>query len=372
MITHGCWVAAAAGAEEVFKDFLHPGDSYRELRTGKIQVACNNKFGESGEVTDLSSPSTPPSSFSFTCSASYLPLAHCFEKADTYNTLNLGCSIGYFGGDVTRLFEDMEILKPTYFPTVPRLLARFHNVVTNQISKAGTIVKLLWNAGFAYKRMLLHRFGWVGRTTVWDKLVFGKIQAKVGGNLRGIVVGSAPVGFWEERRGELRVGCFWILTFSLFAAYSDSFRALGMVQDCSWLRGSRRVGEFGTSFDSAKTTDSDRIPSSHSYAQTENCAVSMITRPGDYGFPYGSFVGVPFMSNEIKLVDVPEMNYYTTDQPHPRGEFCSRSATTMQCYYKDPKKTEETIDGEGWLHSGDIAELREFLAGEVLIQEDQV
>ena len=68
-------------------------------------------------------------------------------------------------------------------------------------------------------------------------------------------------------------------------------------------------------------------------------------------------VGVPLSVMELKLIDVPSMNYTSEDKPNPRGELCCRGPVCFSGYYKDEKNTKSTIDEEGWLHTGDVAEL---------------
>ena len=63
---------------------------------------------------------------------------------------------------------------------------------------------------------------------------------------------------------------------------------------------------------------------------------------------------------EFKLVDVTEMNYTVKDkgpngEPMPRGEVCLRGGPVFKGYLKEPVKTAETIDEQGWSHTGDIA-----------------
>lgn len=51
------------------------------------------------------------------------------------------------------------------------------------------------------------------------------------------------------------------------------------------------------------------------------------------------------------------MKYTNNDIPLPRGELCFRGPCTFLGYYKDKASTEELIDKDQWIHTGDIVEL---------------
>jgi fatty acid CoA ligase FadD9 len=57
---------------------------------------------------------------------------------------------------------------------------------------------------------------------------------------------------------------------------------------------------------------------------------------------------------DYKLVDVPELSYFTTDRPHPRGELLVKTATATPGYYKRPDVTAEVFDAEGYYRTGDV------------------
>jgi len=87
------------------------------------------------------------------------------------------------------------------------------------------------------------------------------------------------------------------------------------------------------------------------YGQTEGSGAATNTNPGE---KEAGHVGPPNACSEMKLVDVPELSYFATDKPYPRGEICVRGPGIIPGYLKDEVKTRETIDEEGWLQSGDI------------------
>ena len=91
-------------------------------------------------------------------------------------------------------------------------------------------------------------------------------------------------------------------------------------------------------------------PICEGYGMTESCGGSFATFPND---PTTGVVGGPLQNVKLRLKDIPEMNYYSTDEPHPRGEVCFWGPSCMKGYFKNPDKTAEAFHGE-WLKSGDV------------------
>ena len=81
------------------------------------------------------------------------------------------------------LLDDIQELKPTMFCSVPRLWNRIYDRVTATIQASNPISRKLFEAAYASKKAALDRGDLTGGRmgAFWDKLVFSKIKARIGG-----------------------------------------------------------------------------------------------------------------------------------------------------------------------------------------------
>lgn len=92
------------------------------------------------------------------------------------------------------------------------------------------------------------------------------------------------------------------------------------------------------------------------YGMTETSPVSCQTRVDDDLERRTATIGRVHPHVEIKVVD--PVSGETVERGQP-GEFCTRGYSVMLGYWEDPEKTAEAIDADGWMHTGDLAEMRE-------------
>ncbi|XP_072975950.1 long chain acyl-CoA synthetase 6, peroxisomal-like [Typha angustifolia] len=228
---------------------------------------------------------------------SYLPLAHIYERANQIAMVHFGVAIGFYQGDNLKLMDDLAALRPTLFSSVPRLYNRIYAGIVNAVKESGGIRERLFNVAYNAKKQAILN----GRnpSPIWDRLVFNKIRNKLGGRVRFMSSGASPLS--ADVMDFLRV-CF----------------------------GGQIIEGYG---------------------MTEtSCVISSMNEDDNLT----GHVGSPNPACEVKLVDVPEMNYTSDDKPYARGEICVRGPIVFQGYYKDDIQTKEVIDEEGWLHTGDI------------------
>ncbi|CAG5115986.1 unnamed protein product, partial [Candidula unifasciata] len=230
------------------------------------------------------------------CLISYLPLAHSYERVMEAAALMNGSQIGFFRGEIKKLMDDIRELKPTIFPSVPRLLNRFHDKIMAGLS-GNKVKKFLFDKALGSKISEL-KSGFIRNNSIWDKLVFRSVQNALGGRVRVITTGSAPIS-------------------------GNVLTVIRCIVGCPIIEG---------------------------YGQTECSGVCSMTLVGDCE---PGHVGPPLPCNMVKLIDVPEMNYFNKDN---QGEICVSGPNVFRGYLKDEEKTREALDAAGWLLTGDIGE----------------
>nr|XP_042910565.1 long-chain-fatty-acid--CoA ligase 5 [Parasteatoda tepidariorum] len=122
---------------------------------------------------------------------SFLPLAHMFERCCQVGLYMTGGQVGFYQGDIRTLNEDFRTLRPTVIPCVPRLLNRMYDKIQEE-ANSSKIKKMLLNMAIESKKAEIEK-DIIRNNSVWDWTVLKPIQDKLGGRLRLIVVGSAPI-----------------------------------------------------------------------------------------------------------------------------------------------------------------------------------
>jgi long-chain acyl-CoA synthetase len=123
---------------------------------------------------------------------SYMPLAHVFERLAFHFMTALGAQIGYSQGEVDRLVNDIQTLRPTSFTGVPRLVNKIYDKVMNGLQAKSKFAQRLFHHAYQTKLSSLQRTGTVEHF-LWDRLVFKKIRMLLGGRVRVMLIGSAPL-----------------------------------------------------------------------------------------------------------------------------------------------------------------------------------
>jgi long-chain acyl-CoA synthetase len=224
----------------------------------------------------------------------YLPLAHSFALLIQLGSFDLGATLAYWERDPLKILPNLAELKPTYFPSVPRIFEKIYTAANSGIEKEGGLKQKIfnWALGVGAKMREVERSGrqpgflLTRQYAFADDKVLSKIRNLFGGKLRLAVSGAAPIN--PE-----------ILRF---------FDAAGVLVLEGW-------------------------------GMTETSTAATISSPDD--FKIGT-IGKPFPGCEVRIAD--------------DGEILVKGPNVFQGYHKNEEATKETIV-DGWLHTGDIGEI---------------
>ncbi|KAI3756880.1 hypothetical protein L1987_56704 [Smallanthus sonchifolius] len=204
--------------------------------------------------------------------------------------------------DIKLLIDDLKELKPTVFCAVPRVLDRIYSGLVEKISSSGFLKQTMFNIAYSYKLHNMSRgYRHEEAAPRFDKIIFSKVKEGLGGKMRLILSGAAPL-----------------------SASVETF--LRVVTCAHVLQG---------------------------YGLTESCAGSFVAQPDELSMT--GTVGPPLPIVDVCLMSVPEMGYDALAGSTPRGEILLRGNSLFSGYYKREDLTKEVLV-DGWFHTGDIGE----------------
>ncbi|XP_062832644.1 fatty acid CoA ligase Acsl3 [Anolis carolinensis] len=241
----------------------------------------------------------------------YLPLAHVLELSAELVCLSHGCRIGYSSpqtlGDQSSKIKkgskgDVSVLKPTLMAAVPEIMDRIYKNVMHRVNEMSCFQRNLFILAYNYKMEQISK-GY--STPLCDSLVFRKVRTLLGGKIRVLLCGGAPLSAATQRFMNICFCC----------------------------------------------------PVGQGYGLTESSGAGTITEVWDYTT---GRVGAPLVCCEIKLVNWREGGYFNTDKPYPRGEIVIGGQNITMGYYKNEERTQNDFmvdeNGQRWLFTGDIGE----------------
>ncbi|XP_012235088.1 fatty acid CoA ligase Acsl3 isoform X2 [Linepithema humile] len=240
----------------------------------------------------------------------FLPLAHVFELlAESVCLLN-GVPIGYSSPltliDSSSKIQrgskgDASVLHPTCLTAVPLILDRISKGINEKVKKSGLFRQAIFNFAYEYK------LKWTKRgyeTPLFDKYIFGAAKQVLGGRVRLVLSGGAPLS--PDTHNQVKL-CLCIT-----------------------------------------------VTQGYGLTETTSCATVMDAFDRTTGR-----VGAPTTVCDIRLENWEEAGYRVTDHPHPRGEILIGGDIVSAGYYKLSDKTKEDFfqeDGRQWFRTGDIGE----------------
>jgi long-chain acyl-CoA synthetase len=235
---------------------------------------------------------------------SFLPLSHVFERTGGhFGAYRLGAKV-VFARSVDTLMDDMQVAKPTIMMSVPRLYEKMYSRITDSVAKSSFLKRAIfdWAIGVGRAANVYRERneplpkGLASKVNRANKLVFHKVQDRVGGRLRFFVSGGAALSKEIEE-------FFWAAGICILQGYG----------------------------------------------LTETAPVCNVNTPTAIRF--GS-VGRVIPGVRCRI-DTSEW-VAAKPRPAPEGEICYKGPNVFQGYWKNDQATKECFDADGWFHTGDI------------------